>query len=188
MASETSICNRALRKIGANRITSLTDPNSKSARACNELYADSRDALLRAHPWNFAMERVALAPMVATPAFGFDNYFQLPADFIRVAHMEDEEIYDYKVEGRKIATDIASVLNLVYIKRVTDTSQFDALFVDALASYLAWQLAETLTQSNTKKAAAKDDFILSLRIAKNADGQEGTSDEIPDTNWITVRN
>ena len=57
MASEVDICNRALSKLGAARITSLTE-DSVNARACNAMYESVRDAELRAHPWNFAMKRV----------------------------------------------------------------------------------------------------------------------------------
>jgi hypothetical protein len=50
MASEVSICNRALAMLGANTITSLQD-GSTEANVCNAVYADARDAVLRSHPW-----------------------------------------------------------------------------------------------------------------------------------------
>src|SRR4030065_768120 len=60
MASETGICNRALQIVGATRIGSLAD-TSKSARECTVAYEISRDALLRSHPWGFAIARAQLA-------------------------------------------------------------------------------------------------------------------------------
>jgi len=57
--NSVEICNRALTDIGARRITALSDP-SKEGRACNDNYDISRKAVLRLHPWNFAIERVEI--------------------------------------------------------------------------------------------------------------------------------
>lgn len=57
--TSVEICNNALTLVGTRRITSLSDA-SKEARACNDNYDICRKALLRRHPWNFGMTRVAL--------------------------------------------------------------------------------------------------------------------------------
>jgi len=56
MATAVSICSNALRKLGDDPITSLTD-DTERARLCNAFYEPTRDAVLRSHPWNFAIER-----------------------------------------------------------------------------------------------------------------------------------
>lgn len=63
--NSVEICNNALTLIGTRRITSLSDP-SKEARACNDNYDICRKALLRSHPWNFAMTRVELTGKTIT--------------------------------------------------------------------------------------------------------------------------
>ena len=45
MASEVGICSNALRKLGDESITSLTD-NSDRARLCNNIYPEVRNELL----------------------------------------------------------------------------------------------------------------------------------------------
>ena len=45
MASEVGICSNALRKLGDDPITSLTD-DTERARLCNAFYTDARDAVL----------------------------------------------------------------------------------------------------------------------------------------------
>ena len=59
MATEVSICANALRRLGDDPITSLTD-DTERARLCNAFYEDARDACLRSHPWNFAITRASL--------------------------------------------------------------------------------------------------------------------------------
>ena len=49
MTSVVGICNLALTKLGAARITSLTD-DTKQARALNAIYEATRDAELAAQP------------------------------------------------------------------------------------------------------------------------------------------
>lgn len=64
-ASSLVLCNNALTLLGTRRITALADP-SKEARACNDNYDACRRAVLRMHPWNFALKRVALAGAAIT--------------------------------------------------------------------------------------------------------------------------
>ena len=54
MVTEVSICSNALRRLGDDPITSLTD-DTERARLCNAFYEDARDLTLRSHPWNFAI-------------------------------------------------------------------------------------------------------------------------------------
>jgi hypothetical protein len=58
--SVVEICNRALQKLGAARITSLTQ-DTPNARSCNVAYNVLRKAELRSHPWSFAIKRAELA-------------------------------------------------------------------------------------------------------------------------------
>ena len=79
--SEVEICNRALQKIGAKRITSLTQ-DAPNARACNVAYFVLRDMELRNHPWNFSIKRAELAADATPPDWGRQNSFTLPSDFL----------------------------------------------------------------------------------------------------------
>lgn len=64
MATDVQIANLALRRLGANTITSLTD-GSRNATVVNDVYTLLLYELLRSHPWNFATRRAALAQVVA---------------------------------------------------------------------------------------------------------------------------
>ena len=81
MATNTfvSISNRALTFLGAQPITSLDD-DTKEARACKRMFEQSRNQVLRGHPWNFAMKRVELAADTTSPVWGKTNAFSWPSD------------------------------------------------------------------------------------------------------------
>lgn len=199
MANTIQIINSALTKLGAKRITALTD-NVKEAREMNAIYELRRDACQRAHNWSFAIERTTLPALSDAPSWGYAYAYQLPSDCLRVVQVNDiwviPGLADYisgvddepfKIEGRKIVSDWSAPLKLKYIKRVTDASQFDALFAEYYACDLAVNVCEALTQSNTKKESAKDDLQQALLDAIRANAIELPPQPIPDDSWVMSR-
>jgi hypothetical protein len=94
---------------------------------------------------------------------------------------------DYSLEGNKILTDIGSPLKLRYISRVQDTTQWDAMFVEAVACRLAMEMAEDLTQSNTKRELAQAEYTAMLRSAIRASSIEQPAQDMPDNSWLLSR-
>jgi len=184
MASEVDICNFALTKIGEDTIISLTEA-SKAARLCNLFYADTRDSLLRSHPWNFAIKRVELAKLTTTPAFEFTSEYQLPADCLRVMYLDNKNL-EFRVEGKKLLanTDTAKI---EYIARIEDTAQFDSVFVDVMWNTLASRLAYNLSDNNTLTDLLARDAEQALRKAKSINGQEGIPYPILADEWLNSR-
>jgi hypothetical protein len=175
--SETEICNIALGHLGEAPITSLEE-DSRAARACQLHYALTRDELLRAHRWNFAKDRVRLSEMAEAPAFGWARQFLLPADCLRVVEFNDQEIGDwiseeYEIEERRLLTD-AEEARVVYIKKISDVSRFDALFVQALALKLGIILSEQIRGTTGKTQDLTQAYErLAGPLAKRVDANEG---------------
>lgn len=189
MASEVEICNRALQKLGAKRIVSLSD-DSVNARACNNAYTVLRDAELRAHPWNFAITRIQLAADSTAPAFGRARAFTLPSDCLRILPPYPEQNIndlDWIVEGRKIYSNDSAPLNIRYIYRVTDPNEMDSLFRELLSARMADELCEEITQSNTKKEQLARDYRKNLLEARRSNAIEKVAEEPPEDSWITAR-
>lgn len=187
--SEVSICNLALQKLGATRITSFDDDTTE-ARECSLAYEPMRDRELRAHRWSFAIARDSLAEDTDAPDFGPASQFTLPSDFLRLLPKDPEEDYEsreWRIEGRKILTSDSAPLEIRYVRRVTDPNEFDALFIDALACRIAFQLCEKITQSNQKKAGISEEYKTAIREAKQANGIEVPSTLPPDDDWIVTR-
>lgn len=199
MASSVQIVNSALTKLGARRITSLSD-NTKEAREMNAIYELRRDALLRAYNWSFAMKRASLPALVDAPNWGYALAYQLPTDCLRVVQVNDTWVIPgladyiggpdaapYKIEGRTIVTDWSAPLKVRYIYRVTNSAEHDALFDEAFASDLAYQACEALTQSNSKREAAAHDLSAAIKLAVRANAIELPPEPIPDDSWVMSR-
>ena len=187
MASEVDICNIALYRVGAERISSLSD-NNKRAKICNDIYSFERDLLLREHPWNFATKRVSLAKTANTPEFGYDSEFQLPSDYVRVIDTEygDFETFEYRVEGDKFLCDENSV-KIEYVYQVTNTSLYDAKFTEALSLRIASRLAYSMVNSSTLQQQIFGEADLALRDARLFDAQEGSPRKLRKSDWTNVR-
>jgi len=191
MATEVSICSNALRKLGDDPITSLTD-DTERARLCNAFYETARDSLLRSHPWNFAITRASLTRLSSTPAYGFSYQYALPTDpyCLRVLEMEYQD-YIFKIEnlateGRVLLSD-ESTAKILYIGRITDTALFDSLFVDTLTAHLAVKLAYPVTNSTTLQAQMHKLYQAKLSEARSVDGQEGFIDDLVSDTFTDFR-
>lgn len=181
--SDVEIFNQALLLLGDSTISSFTEGGVKATMA-SVFYKSSRDAVLRLHPWNFAVKRLQLSPDTATPVYGYSNAFTLPPECLRL--MEIDGVTAWKVEGRKILCD-ASGISIKYIFRNEDVTQYDSLFADILSAYIAFKISYPLTKSNETKKAMFDTFKALLPLAKNIDAQEEPQDTIGDFPFITVR-
>lgn len=194
MASEVTICNQALVKVGAARITALTD-DTKQARALNAIYAVKRDAELSANPWTFAIKRAQIPASSTAPAFGWSYAYPLPSDYLALVEVgEDFTYYDsdsgalFSIEtdsngSLAILTDQTTPLNVRYVYRVTNTGLFTSLFVEALACRLAAEVCEELTQSASKKEALWAEYKRSLREARRLNAIEQPPRKNPTTSW-----
>lgn len=188
--SKVEICNRALQKLGAKRITSLSE-DSTNSRACSVAFEPVKKAELENHIWIFATARAELAADSTSPDWGRENSFQLPADFIRLASQYPEDAnnqFDWEIEGKKILTNDTAPLYIRYIYDVTDPNEFTPLFAEALSARLAVELCEELTQSNQKKESLKDDYDKIIARARKSNAIQRVPGKAPDGIWLTARN
>lgn len=194
--SETDIYNRALTKLGSELITGTTD-NVDRARVMRSIYFHARDRILRESEWNFAIKRDTLSADATPPAWGWDARYLLPADFISFIGTDDQSVGvtstggsgefrsdGFRIEGEYIMSNVSNSLRIVYIFRNEDTAKYDTLFVEALASLMAYEACERITQSNTKKAELLRDFETTIRRAQKRDGLEDDAVDYPEDSWV----
>lgn len=168
--SSVEICNSALIKIGAERITSLSDDNQR-AILCNEQYAKLRDELLLSHPWHFAKTRATPAVDVTAPEYEWDYRFALPADCLRILSLDIEEFNGKWVEESEYILCNSDVISMLYIKQVTDTTLFPPTFSEALACKIAADISYALTQNATLQKTMYDVAKEKIADARSFDSQ-----------------
>ncbi len=179
MASEVSICNQALSRVGGSLITSLSD-SSTEARLCDANYAAIRDALIEAHDWTFAITRIDLPASTTSPANGYANAFTIPSTVLRILDVNDGE--DWRVEGDAIVTNEGSC-KIRAISQITDPNTFSPLFIQALVSRLAADLAIPIAQSAKLYELHYKVYLQKLSEAVANDGMQGKSRRITST-WL----
>ena len=185
MPSEVDISSSALTKLGAAPITSFDDGTDR-ANLCRDYYPNVRDAVLRAYPWNCAVQRIALALDASAPLFGYDYKFALPTIPYCLRVLETEDDVEYKIEGRFLLCDETSI-NIKFIARITDPGLFDSLLVEAIQARLAAELAYPITGSPTLAVEMWKLYAEKLREARGIDGQEGEADYWESNALIEVR-
>ncbi len=187
--TETDICNRAIDRLGAAHLTSLDDQTENAGRF-KRSYPITRDAVIRAYPWNCCTRRVALAAVGAAPVSGYARQFNLPADpyCLRVISIDGEARFGlrYRVEGRAILTDEPAPLDLVFLGRV-DPPEFDALLIDVIAGRLAADLAYAITGSARLAEEARAAYRSILIEGRLTDAQEGTAEDLIGSTWLESR-
>ena len=200
MASTVDIANFALNNLGASNITSL-DENSKAARVVNQRYESVRDAVFRAHPWNFLINRASLAQETTTPAFGYTYQYALPTDpfCLRVLEFSNGSLsYPqdnitnntggpvFVIEGRKLLTDEGSA-QIKYVGRVTDTQQYDAGLIEALAARLAAEICYAITGSTSMVQIQTSLYEAKVTEARFNDATEGATQRLEASDFIESR-
>jgi hypothetical protein len=209
VTSDVEICSLALTRIGHLPVMSLTGGASapKAETLCALHYPICRDALLRSHPWNFAIMRSTLAQDSTTPNHEFDYRHALPSDCLKVLRTSWEasgftgaavygfpgqsgyanETIPYRIEGRYLLTN-ESTVSIEYIARITDVAQFDDMFVDVLAQRIAAEIAMPLTDNASLMQGIWKIYAEKLAEARTNDAQEGTPRAIVDLSpWIQAR-
>ena len=181
MSSQVDLANEALLLLGANTITSFTD-NDSNAVLVNRFFPSERDAVLRSHRWNCAITTKNLASLAETPLMDWAYKFTLPTDpyclrILDVRTVTGDIKLEHEIQGRQLLTEEAAV-DITYVQRLEDISQFDSLLYQALVFRMAWKLAFPIMRSHTVMGQMGQMYEAVVREARTIDSQEGTPETI----------
>lgn len=175
------IINRALTKLGANNISSLTE-KSVECEVANRTYDESLISILSELDWNFALKEAVLAPANKTSKWRKGNYFSLPADVINITEVSTSKAW--RQEGEYIFSEDTNFA-IVYVSKCTNETLFPAYFIDALVYKLCADMCYAITNSSEKVAQFLDLYKGEfLPIARTKNARTKSSPIVDDSYWI----
>lgn len=179
----------ALARLGASRITSLTD-NTSEAKLCNLLYSDTADMVMVEGSWSSTISRATLNKTTNTPAFGYTAEFQLPTEpfCLKVLNVNDltPGNEEFRIEGDKLLANITT-MKVRYIGRVTDTQSYDTFLTQAIISRLTAELAYPITGQASVADRWFNKYEMDVRKGLANDGQQGSNEMTVSTDLTDVR-
>lgn len=190
--SEVSIVNLALTLLGQDRVISVSD-DVESARVMRSLWDGTRDMVMAAHPWKFAIKRTALPALAAAPAFGWSLEYALPEECLRLVQVGDDwTFYEstaawFALEGGSILTDQPAPLRVRYVRRITNTGLWPPLFCRVVSLQLALDACEKLTNSTAKLERLGVGYTSAVREAKRQNAIERPPLRADRSDWLAAR-
>ena len=162
--NEVDICNLALNFLGKGIIKSLSE-NTELARTCKLHYDRYRRILLKDYSWEFAERTMKLEPVedFGDNVKGWDYVYRYPDDCLQVLKIyngndrrkDDKrekffvQTIDYRLGTKVICCNLENAY-MDYVSNEEDCNYFSEEFVEALAHYLAYGMAQALTGSEAK--------------------------------------
>jgi len=150
--SKTDIVNLALDIIKTENVNDVEVPgNDKAAVVANRWYDDVRQKALEGFPWIFASTRSAIPLDATAPAFGFDDAYVLPNNYLSLNFIKYWDYplsrWNYVIENGRIYMDNggATSLQIGYVFDQTITVKFSPSFKIFLAYSLAEKIVYKLT-------------------------------------------
>lgn len=159
VASPADIINIVLASVGhPGRVGHLYD-GSAAAKKALDVYAETRDELLRAKDWPFAFRQIA-GSAAPTTVSGWAHSFAYPADCIRVRSVSPNpipspnydpapllwELFNDQTQSPPIKVILTQVTPVFinYIGQITSMATWEPLFVNALVERLAMRIGPAL--------------------------------------------
>lgn len=173
-SSWVELCNRALARLGKERISSLTT-GDELTNYCNIFLGEAIEGILSVHSWNGAKKRIQLAELAITPEYRFAHAYALPVDFVNLcsASIDDSE---YWIEGSEFLTDEAEVW-ITYVARPSDPTILPGYLKLAITTKLAFLLTTPLTSSESLAQRIAAEAAAALEQAIRDDGRRRSPEE-----------
>lgn len=203
MLGREAIINQALARIGAKAPIRDLDSEQTEAKTARIFYKQTRQNLLRMHPWNFALKRTFLEPLkerlqrlnyiqeaVVAPSYQ-NPFIGVPPQYLQPQIVRQLGPFNYQLpqdclrviqfnDNRdewsvegRRLVSRAPLAFIIYVMDVVDTTLWDANFTDCFIKLLSANMAYFYTNNAQATALLQSDFETSVALAKRYDAQEG---------------
>jgi hypothetical protein len=186
-STAVQLCTRALIALGARPIAAFDDASTE-AQVAGQLYPGLRDALLSAHPWNFATAQAQLPQVAQEPVADYAHAYQLPPDFLRALSAGRPgrgRGLEYRIAQRRLHTDADPVI-LTHVYRPPE-SDFPPFFEQALSARLAAEFCLPLTESTSRAETLARLSDRELQRARQIDSQQDAPPRIEQFPLVEAR-
>lgn len=146
MTTQLFLYNEALGHLGSRPIASLSE-NREPRRVLDEYFADVVAYCLSVGQWRFARRTVSIdASTTVIPAFGFNNAFQYPNDWIRTVIIStspnlDPPLLQYRDENNFIYAN-ATPIFMSYVSADPQFGMNFGLWPEVLTDFVSYRLAQ----------------------------------------------
>lgn len=191
MASIIDICNLALSRLSASRITSLND-NTIEAKTLNAIYNQVAENVMGMGPWTSVVKRATLAQLTTVPEYQFNYMYQLPTNpkCIKLLRINEQKLgnIEFSIEGDVLLTNTANV-QIKYIGFITDTESYDSYLRQAITERLIVELSYARTGEYKINQGLEQAFQAKVEMWLNENNTQGNSDnDLPSDTFVDVRN
>lgn len=155
VASPADVVNLALAVIGhPGRVANLFDGSDAATKAL-DVYAQTRDEVLRSKDWSFSLRQAAAVAATAVVS-GWAHSWQYPGDCLRLRSVAPHVIPSPNFDPQPVLWQIfndqttspptrvvlsqITPVDLNYVGRITDMLTWEPLFVDVLVQRLSQRL------------------------------------------------
>lgn len=200
MATQLSLYNGALRLLGERKLASLSE-NREPRRLLDAVWDNGATEgavkhCLQLGQWTFAMRTamVDYSPSVE-PTFGYRRAFDQPSDMVKLSALCSDEYFkqpllEYADERQYWYAD----LDTIYVRYVSNGADYGAdfslwpeSFTKVVEAYLAVEICENLTQSETKLDSVEKKFSTALKSARSLDAMNKPTAFMPVGSWAGSR-
>jgi len=182
MATDISMSSNALLLIGHNTINSFTDAGA-GARAAANLYSVVYEDAITSHSWRFAMGKVTLSKLAASPLNEWTNAFQLPGDLLLVYRTYPRSVFE--IYEDMLFSDQETV-EIDYWFKPEETT-LPPYFVKLMQYLLAAEFAISVTDNRTLAETFANAADRQRLVAMNRDSQGRTNNAIESAPFLEVR-
>lgn len=204
-SSAVDVCNLALTNLGVGTEIAELDERTAEAKACNRVYENARDEVLRSFNWPFAKKHVALA-LVTTkgdashPTSEFKFSYRYPSDCLMARKILSEVRNDSRSsrwtfdemcddQGTLIVSDKPLAVLEFTSTLGQNPGRWTADFVTALSHLVAAKVGPRLTKGDPFKTgtAQFELYKRAIAIARANSANEVQPDEDPESDSILIR-
>ncbi len=190
MTSKVTICNMALVKLGANRVTDIDNPSTNEEKICNIIFDTIVEEVMASGSWTSIMRRASLVQTINTPEFGFLHEYQLPVDpkCLHVVNINECRAGDFKyvIEGDKLLCDLSTV-DISYRALITSPGSWSSRLVSVIIARLTAELCLLLSGKDNAADAWFQKYKEIHRDKLAEDNQQGSHQYSVNNDLLDVR-